>query len=205
MVISMENISKRFGFEWIFKNVNYQFETDKRYAIVGPNGSGKSTLLKIISGGLTPTSGRVFFKVPHVRTPTDELIASEIAFAAPYISLIEEFSLSELYDFHTSFKKMHCNSKEEFLEILQLSAHKNKFIKNFSSGMRQRLKLGLAFLTRSQVLLLDEPTSNFDTKTIDWYHTLVTKFTADRLLVIGSNQEHEMSFCTDKLSVMDFK
>ncbi len=205
MVIQLENISKRYGFEWIFKNVNFQFETDKRYAIIGPNGSGKSTLLKIISGGLTPTSGKVFYKVPTVRNPTDDLISSEIAFAAPYISLIEEFTLSEQYDFHTSFKKMYCGNKEEFLDIVQLSAHQNKYIKNFSSGMRQRLKLGLSFLTQSQVLLLDEPTSNFDTKAIDWYHAMVEKYTKDRLLLIGSNQEQEMSFCSDRLSVMDFK
>ena len=57
MNIQLENISKRYGFEWIFKQVNYQFEANKKYAIVGPNGSGKSTLLKIISGGLVPTSG----------------------------------------------------------------------------------------------------------------------------------------------------
>ena len=152
MNIQLENISKRYGFEWIFKQINYQFEPGNKYAVVGPNGSGKSTLLKIISGGLVPTSGKINFSIPHKRV-TDEIeSAKEISFAAPYISLPEDFTLEELYDFHASFKKMKTTGKDEFLEISQLGIHKKKYVKNFSSGMKQRLKLSLAFLTESQVL-----------------------------------------------------
>ena len=205
MIIQLENISKRFGFEWIFKKVNYQFEPSQQYAIVGPNGSGKSTLLKIISGGLVPTSGSLTCSVPNKRV-TDEIeMAKEIAYAAPYISLIEDFTLEELYDFHASFKKMRTASKEEFLEISQLSIHRKKYIKNFSSGMKQRLKLSLAFLTDSQVLLLDEPTSNFDAKAIDWYLQLIEHYSKDRLVIVGSNQEYEYSFCKSKLDIMSYK
>jgi ATPase subunit of ABC transporter with duplicated ATPase domains len=67
------------------------------------------------------------------------------------------------------------------------------------------LKLSLAFLTNSDVLLLDEPTSNFDTKAIDWYLQLIENYTKDRLVIIGSNQEYEYSFCKEKLSIVDYK
>ena len=205
MNIQLENISKRYGFEWIFKKINHQFEAGRQYAVVGPNGSGKSTLLKIISGGLVPTSGIIHYSIKHKRA-TDELeAAKEITFAAPYISLLEDFTLEEMYDFHASFKKMKTKTKDEFFEIAQLTAHKNKYIKNFSSGMKQRLKLSLAFLTESEVLLLDEPTSNFDTKAIDWYLQLIESFTAERLVIIGSNQEYEYAFCKEKVTVSDYK
>lgn len=205
MTIQLENISKRFGFEWIFKQVNFQFESGGKYAVVGPNGSGKSTLLKIISGGLVPTSGMMHYSIPHKRVTDVEAASKEIVFAAPYISLIDDFTLDEMYDFHASFKKMNCMSKEEFFTVSQLGMHKNKYIKNFSSGMRQRLKLSLAFLTSSQVLLLDEPTSNFDAKAIDWYLSLIDSYSADRLVIIGSNQEYEFNFCSNRLSVSDYK
>jgi len=205
LIIQLENISKRYGFEWIFKQIHYQFEPSQRYAIVGPNGSGKSTLLKVISGGLVPTSGKLNCSIQHKRVTDDIEMVKEIAFAAPYISLIEDFSLEELYDFHASFKKMKSANKEEFFEISQLGIHKKKYIKNFSSGMKQRLKLSLAFLTDSQVLLLDEPTSNFDTKAIDWYLNLMENYTKDRLVIIGSNQEYEYGFCEKKLSIADYK
>jgi len=205
LTIQLENISKRFGFEWIFKKINFQFDANGKYAIVGPNGSGKSTLLKIISGGATPTSGKVVYLYDN-KTIADETISTkDIAYAAPYISLIEDFTLSELYDFHTSFKSMKINSKSEFMELSQLGIHQQKYIKNFSSGMKQRLKLSLAFLTDSSVLLLDEPTSNFDTKAIDWYLNLINQYTQDRLVIIGSNQAYEYDFCTQKLAIQDYK
>ncbi|MDB5228601.1 MAG: transporter ATP-binding protein [Bacteroidota bacterium] len=205
MTIQLENISKRFGFEWIFKQVNFQFETGKKYAVTGANGSGKSTLLKIISGGLVPTSGKVNYSLLHKRTVEEEQVAKEISFAAPYISLIEDFSLEELYQFHSSFKKMLVQSQDEFLSVSGLAAHRKKYIKNFSSGMKQRLKLSLSFLTDSQTLLLDEPTSNFDSKTIDWYFDLVQNYSAGRLLIIGSNQEYEYNFCEEKIGMSDYK
>jgi len=205
VTIRLEYISKRYGFEWIFKQINYQFEPGGQYAIVGPNGSGKSTLLKIISGGLVPTAGKVLFSIPHKRIVDEVDVAKEITYAAPYISLIEDFTLSELYDFHASFKEMLTDSKEEFMEIAQLGIHQHKFIKNFSSGMKQRLKLALAFLTASQTIILDEPTTNFDAKAVEWYLSLVEKYAKDRILIIGSNQDYEYQFCSSKLSVMAYK
>ncbi|MEN9448759.1 MAG: hypothetical protein RJA25_2049 [Bacteroidota bacterium] len=205
MNIQLENISKRFGFEWIFKQINFQFEQGKQYAIVGPNGSGKSTLLKVISNGLMPTSGNAQYTFKDKIITDESEIAKHIMYAAPYISLIEDFTLSELYDFHASFRKMNIASKNEFMEMAQLEIHQNKYIKNFSSGMRQRLKLSLAFMTDSPVILLDEPTSNFDAKAIDWYLEMVKKYTTNRLLIIGSNQEYEFSFCSQQLSILSYK
>ncbi len=205
MNIQLENISKRYGFEWIFRKINYQFVAGQKYAIVGPNGSGKSTLLKIISGGLVPTSGKLTSTIPHKRI-TDEIeMAKEISFAAPYISLIEDFTLEEFYDFHSSFKNMITESKEDFFVISELSIHKKKYIKNFSSGMKQRLKLALAFLTDSQLILLDEPTSNFDKKAVDWYLQLIENYSKERLIIIGSNQDYEFNFCEKRLNILDYK
>jgi ABC-type multidrug transport system ATPase subunit len=205
MTIQLNNISKRYGFEWIFKQINFQFQPGERYAIVGPNGSGKSTLLKIISGGLVPTSGKIDYSILHKRIVDDIEVARKISFAAPYISLIEDFTLEEMYAFHASFKKMKVSSAGEFLDTCQLTPHRNKYIRNFSSGMKQRLKLALAFLSDTETLLLDEPTSNFDTHAIDWYLGMIDQYTSGRMIIIGSNQEHEYSFCKQRISVADFK
>ena len=205
MNILLENISKRYGFEWIFKKINHQFIAGNKYAIVGPNGSGKSTLLKVISGGLVPTSGNINYTIQHKRATDYENAAKEIAFAAPYISLLEDFTLEEMYVFHASFKKMKTLSKEDFFEISQLAQHKNKYIKNFSSGMKQRTKLALACCTSAPILVLDEPTSNLDTQGTDWYLSLIAKFTQDKLIFVGSNQSYEYDFCEHQLDIMQYK
>ncbi len=59
--IELNNIGKRFRYEWIFKNITHSFESGKSYALLGPNGSGKSTLMKILSGHLTPSDGQITF------------------------------------------------------------------------------------------------------------------------------------------------
>ena len=110
-----------------------------------------------------------------------------------------------MYQFHASFKKMKTTSVNDFFEISQLGMHKNKYIKNFSSGMKQRLKLSLAFMTDSSVLLLDEPTSNFDKKAIDWYLQLIEKYTQNRTLIIGSNQTYEYDFCQESINILNYK
>lgn len=199
MTISLQHISKRFGFEWIFKQVQFNFEAGGKYAIIGPNGSGKSTLLKIISGGLTPTSGKINYG------EDEEKAVQKIVYAAPYISLIEDFSLEEMYHFHTSFKQLYTQDAQEFYAVCELEKHKSKYIKNFSSGMRQRLKLTFAFLTQSDIILLDEPTSNFDVKAIDWYQHMKEKYVGNRTLIIGSNQPYEYEDCSNNLNIMDYK
>lgn len=204
MVIRLEDIGKRYGMEWIFRGVNVEFTEEVNCAIIGPNGSGKSTLLKIISGGLTPTRGKIDFKVQHVRNPDTDFIASQVSFAAPYISLVEEFSLMEMIDFHYKFKKMKV-SKEEFIDLCTLGKHPGKFLHQFSSGMRQRLKLATAILSDTQVLLLDEPTSNLDAQGCNWYHDLMSQYASGRTVIIGSNQPEEYSFCTGRVNIMDYK
>lgn len=86
-----------------------------------------------------------------------------------------------------------------------MEASKNKAVKYFSSGMKQRLKLALAFCSDTALLMLDEPTSNLDTQGVDWYLSLVEQFSTGRLTIICSNQEHEYSFCKNRLSITDYK
>jgi ABC-type multidrug transport system ATPase subunit len=92
------------------------------------------------------------------------------------------------------------------MEITQLEKAKNKQLKYFSSGMKQRVRLALAVLCDSPLLLLDEPTSNLDKKAIDWYQQLVTDHSKNRLIIVASNQqEYEYPFCNKTLMVEDYK
>ena len=86
-------------------------------------------------------------------------------------------------------------SAEDLVEVLHLEQARHKFIKNFSSGMKQRLKLGLAFYTDTPLLMLDEPTSNLDAQNISWYKEEVSKQIGKRLLIVASNQAEEYEFC----------
>ena len=207
MFIKLENVGKRYRYEWIFKNVNEHFESGSAYAILGPNGVGKSTLMKILSGYLSPSKGKILFTEKEISQPLDpDDVFRNISYAAPYIDLIEELTLKEAIKFHQRFKPFYEGVTEETIfNLLNFKKSKNKEIRFFSSGMKQRLKLVLAFCSETPILLLDEPTTNLDAQGVDWYLDLVDQFAKDRLIIVASNIEHDYRFCQKQLNILDYK
>ncbi|MES2478513.1 MAG: ABC transporter ATP-binding protein [Bacteroidota bacterium] len=205
MKISVEAISKRFLQHNIFRNVSLNFETNNSYALLGANGSGKSTLLRIIAGMQAPTKGTVSYSLEEKLIPSDEIF-KKISFCAPGIELIEEMTLEEMLQFHFSFKKILNNlSVAEIIGIIGLEAAKDKFVGNFSSGMKQRVKLAQAIFSDTPVLMLDEPCTNLDQAGVEQYRDWVKQYSKNRLLIIASNEEREYDFCQHKIKMEAYK
>tara|TARA_B100001093_G_scaffold253755_2_gene242812 strand:+ start:973 stop:1608 length:636 start_codon:yes stop_codon:yes gene_type:complete len=203
--LSLINIAKKFNRDWVFRNANFQFEIPGSYVIKGSNGSGKSTLLKILSGFLTPTEGELKLLIKSNNITTENW-SNHIAYAAPYYELIEEMYLEEFVSFYIKFKPLQKGiSQHDLIKIAYLEEAKNKQIKNFSSGMRQRLKLALAWLSDVSIVLLDEPCSNLDARGIEWYKNLANKYSENRLVIVCSNHiEDEFSFCKNSFDMDNF-
>ena len=180
------------------------FLPGRQYAVTGPNGSGKSTFLQMIAGSIQPTEGKV------ICSETDgTVIAEDEAFrlttmATPYLELIEEMTAVEMIEFHAGFKRMTA-SPETILNSIELTRASHKQIRYFSSGMKQRLKLGLAFFSQSPFLILDEPFTNLDESAISIFRSLINTITEDRILFIGSNDKTEYESCSDMLDISRFK
>ena len=209
MTISLNKLGKKFNRDWIFKNLDFDFEAEKPCAILGSNGSGKSTLLQIISGAQLPVEGEINYSLNDtaISYRTFEELYKNISIAAPYMELIEEYTLEESVKFHSQFKSfMNGLTDADVIEITGLAASRNKQLKYFSSGMKQRVRLALAVLSDTKILLLDEPCSNLDQKAVDWYNELIQKYSKGRIIIVCSNhQENEYKFCTATLNINDFK
>jgi ABC-type multidrug transport system ATPase subunit len=203
--LSLTNIAKKFKKDWVFRNVNFQFETPGTYVIKGSNGSGKSTLLKLISSYLSPSEGEQKLTLHSKEISIDEW-PKHISYAAPYFELIEEMFLEEFVEFYIKFKPLRANiSMDDLIQIAYLDESKHKQIKNFSSGMKQRLKLALAWLSEVSIILLDEPSSNLDKKGVEWYRNLAKEYSKDKLVIVCSNNiEDEYFFCEHSLNIEDF-
>ena len=203
--IQVQNASKRFHHEWIFKNLNLDLSAGDTIAITGGNGSGKSTLLKCLSGAIPLTSGAIQYQSGTTQIVEEQWFRS-LALATPYLELPEEFTLSEVLTFHFQFKNpLQQRSNAEILEILGLEKHKSKTLSQFSSGMKQRVKLALAIFSEVPFLLLDEPTTNLDKQGVTWYLDLIQQFTPNRIVMICSNDPREYDFCEKKIAMEDFK
>jgi ABC-type multidrug transport system ATPase subunit len=202
--LQTHQLSKRYNRDWIFRNLSTSFETGKTYAITGPNGSGKSTLLQVLWGQLPPTEGKLEYTVEGVSIPVEE-IYKEVSIATPYLDLIEEFTLLEMVDFHFKMRKLRTGlSAESIPELLELSHATHKTIGFFSSGMKQRLKLGLALFTASNFVFLDEPFTNLDVNAIAWYKRHL-KHLEQSIVFIASNDPKEYEGANSIIQVNEIR
>lgn len=205
MKVFLRDVAKKYQRDWIFKHINLELTPGRKYAITGPNGSGKSTLIRIISASLLPTRGVVEYAAEAGPVDPDEVFR-HISFSAPYLELPEEFTLYELIRFHFNFKRLLPGFElQQLAAFMHLDGAENKSIANFSTGMKQRLKLGLAMLSDTPVVLLDEPATNLDKAGFQWYRTVLERFSLERTVIICSNREEEYAFCDAVIDIEMYK
>ncbi|MCW3074228.1 MAG: ATP-binding cassette protein [Flaviaesturariibacter sp.] len=204
MKIELSAAGKRFNYDWIFRNANLQFTSGTSYAITGPNGSGKSTLLQVIGGLSQLSEGNIRFEDGKEVAP--ESVYKSLSLCAPYLEVIEEMTVMEFLNFHAQFKPFLSGiTTDTIIHIIGLTGARNKQIRYYSSGMKQRVKLAQAIFSASPILLLDEPCSNLDNIGIELYHSLIENYCKDRLVIVCSNDPVEYDFCQTNLSMTDFK
>lgn len=198
MEVEIDQISKRFQHGWVFKNLSHQFKSDQAYGIAGRNGSGKSTFLKIISGLLTPSAGKILYHHPGQKV-NRENVYSFLNIAAPYIDLIEEFTLEEMVRFHMRFKSTSLSTVSDWIQVMELGAVSGRLLGHFSSGMKQRVRLALALYSKGDLLILDEPTSNLDEDAKDWFFKHLEQQKKNKVVLVASNEKEDFKFCSEIL------
>ena len=221
MGIQLQNAGKRFNRDWIFRNLSYTFIIGNSYAIIGANGSGKSTLLQVIASSTNVSEGTILYSLGdrHKMTESDvrksvitnqqseistDNIYNHISIATPYLEIIEEMTATEFLQFHAAFKPLTI-SINEILNIIGLEKAANKQIRYYSSGMKQRVKLAQAIFTNAPILLLDEPCTNLDKSGYELYHQLIQNYCSNKLIMVSSNDENEINFCSERLNMIDYK
>ncbi len=189
--------------KYILKNISFEGKNGDIIGICGPNGSGKSTLVKIIAGINSTTKGSLIWEIDGKQLNQDEYF-SYFGFVAPYLNIYEEFTPVELIKITSSIRRISVteNKTNELLELFYLEKHYNKYIRNFSSGMKQRMKLLLSVLHSPAVLIYDEPTTNLDDIGIQLVKRLIKeKVDKDGIVFLASNNEEELRLCNKKIFV----
>jgi len=203
MELILENLGKKFEGKWIFRNVNLRLASGSRTLITGRNGSGKSTLAKAISGLILPSEGTIQYKIDSKVVSENEAY-KKIQLSGPYIDLVEDFTLDEFLHFHGQFKSFQL-PVNELIDLGYFTEHRKKYIRNFSSGMKQRVKLLVSLLSTVDLTIVDEPTANLDDKAIEWYHQLVAQYAKNKTMIVCSNSPAlDANFCTQALNIEEF-
>lgn len=204
--LSLQNVGKSYNFDWIFRGINLDLESGQSIAVLGSNGSGKSTFLKVVAGVAYASEGKLSYTLDG-KAVYKENIHSLVSIAAPYQSLLEDFTLAESIAFQAKFKPYIGNIKaQEIIDLIELPKVGNKPLKYYSSGMKQRAKLALAILADSPLIMLDEPGTNLDKKGVEWFIKLLQPRMQNRITFICSNRyEEESGFCTNTLEIEKYK
>lgn len=162
-VIETQKLSKWYGNVLGLSDITIQIESGIT-GILGPNGAGKSTFLKLITGQIKPNIGRVTINQENVRNNYD--LFSKIGFCPEQDSFYEEMTG---WQFLSGLLKLHHFSASEIekkavkaLEIVELCGDKNRVIRSYSRGMRQRLKFAQAIAHEPEIFILDEPLNGMD-------------------------------------------
>ncbi|MBI1183964.1 ATP-binding cassette domain-containing protein [bacterium] len=200
MTITVSKLTKRFNRNVIFSDMSCSFPSNSISAILGPNGSGKSTFLRVLAAQLEPDEGSLHY--PEGMNSHNAY--QELGFVAPYIDIPEEFSFDELLTFHKKFKSS-VLSNDEIIDRCHLLKFRHTAIKEYSSGMKQRVKLSLNLFFDLKLYLFDEPCSHLDKEGFQWFNEHVQALTKKGIVVIGSNNENEYRHAQQLIDIQHFK
>jgi heme exporter protein A len=200
------SLNKIFGRRLIFNNINFKFENYGIYGISGSNGSGKSTLVKIIAGIISPSSGKVIHKTGDEEIISEKL-HNHLGFVSPYLVLYDEFSAWENLAYFAEIRGIPLNTERVnyLLETFLLMNRKDDLVKTYSSGMKQRLKFIFALTHSPELIILDEPTSNLDAEGKEKVYSILKKEAETSIVIIASNEETDLSFCSSKIELELYK
>src|SRR6185436_12079276 len=166
MSIALENISRRFGNQWVVDNVSLEVADKELFVLLGSSGSGKSTILRMIAGLSEPTSGRILLHGRDVTNLSPQ--QRNTGFVFQNYSIFRHMTVAENVEFGLRIRKApkedRARRREQLLELVGLSGLGARYAHQLSGGQQQRVALARALVYEPNVLLLDEPFGALDVK-----------------------------------------
>ncbi|MFP3872630.1 MAG: ABC transporter ATP-binding protein [Candidatus Natronoplasma sp.] len=163
--VEARGLSKTFGDVQAVKDVSFEVKRGEFFGFLGPNGAGKTTTIRMLTGLITPDSGKALIEgVNPQKDPIKAKMNMGIIpeFGNIYEDLTAEENLNLAGNFYGMSKRARKKRIEEILKTMKLRDRGREPLHNFSKGMKQRVNIGCAIIHEPPVLFLDEPTSGLD-------------------------------------------
>lgn len=199
--IDANSLAKRFGRHLLFRNLTFSVSTGDSFYITGANGAGKSTLLQILAGLQKPYSGEIVWKKNNV-TINPEYYLKYSGFTGPQVNPYEMLTALENIEFVTGTER-DAEKINSLLQLFGIHRERNRLVKHYSSGMKQRLKIINAIINDPPVIFLDEPGSNLDSKGKDILYSTIEKIKPEKIVIIATNEPDEIRLCSKGIELDD--
>lgn len=187
-------------------NISFELKKGEIFSFLGPNGSGKSTTINMLTTQLLPTSGEIYLKGQSIKTnPT--FARSKIGIVAQHNNLDRGLTAFENLLYHGCYFGMTTiDSEKKATELLRkfgLTEWKNEYVRQFSGGMIQRLKIARAIMHEPEILFLDEPTTGLDPvyREILWQQVLHLNKTKQTTVFLTTHYMDEPEKFSDRVAI----
>lgn len=203
MILEVMNYSKTIKDKQILNNINLKLTSGNVYGFYGRNGSGKTMLFRAISTLIYPTKGDIF--IDNISIINGNYDLSKIGLLLeepdfyPYLTGLDNLSL--LYEINN--KKDICHIKKIMKEVGLLENQPEKY-REYSLGMKQKLRIAQAIMENQGLIILDEPTNGLDEESVIKFHELIKKLKKDnKLILIASHNKDDLRLLCDKIFKID--
>lgn len=202
MELKIDRLTKQYGNKIAVDRLSCTL-TNGVYGLLGANGAGKTTLMRMLCGILKPTSGEVTFN--GINTQSEEY-RDILGYLPQDFGYYPDFTALEFLCYIGSLKgldKMSAKRKAlEMLDVTNLTDVKNKKIKTYSGGMKQRLGIAQAMLNNPRILILDEPTAGLDPKERIKFRNLISNFGTDRIVLLSTHIVSDIEYIASNIVIM---
>ena len=203
-IVEIKELFKTIDKEEILSDINLQIDEGEIYGLLGSNGAGKTTLMKCMLSLLTITSGSIEIFGKDLQEHREEIL-SQVGSIIETPIFYENCTAKEILEIHAQYMKKNI-TELDIINTLRMVGLKNttKKVKEFSLGMRQRLGLARAFLTKPRLLILDEPINGLDPVGIQEIRNLLQLLSKEHgiTILISSHILSEISQIADKIGVI---
>ena len=197
-MITVKNLAKNFGKNYVLKNIDLTIDEGKVTAIVGPNGSGKTTLIKTILGLVSPTAGII--EVDGTPVNNNYLYRNKIGYMPQVARYPENLTGSEIISLIKSIRNSNEYSDKEILSSFKLDSEMEKPFKNLSGGTKQKISALIAFAFNAKIIILDEPTAGLDPISSSYFKDLVmNQKEQKKTIILTSHLMNEVQELSDEI------
>ncbi|MDO5336756.1 MAG: ABC transporter ATP-binding protein [Eubacteriales bacterium] len=204
MELRMENLTKRYGEKYGVHGMNLRLLSGV-YGLLGANGAGKTTLMRLLCGLEKPTEGRVLLNGKDIRGFLDKYCGL-LGYLPQDFPFYGDFRAEDFLLYMASLKGLSAEmAKRRSTRLLcevGLDAEKQRKIKTFSGGMKQRLGIAQAMLNNPRILILDEPTAGLDPKERVRFRNLISTFSKDRIVLLSTHIVSDVEYIADTIIMM---